>query len=908
MPCRLAVAGSVGGSGSLLSALALLGLLALTAGPVAAQPVSFFTVIPCRAFDTRAANGAFGGPVLAAGETRTVQLAGRCGISTGATAVSVNITVVTPTTFGHLTIFPAGGAQPLASNINFAPGQVRANNAILTLGAAGGLTVATGLQAGGTVHLLIDVNGYFADGATDVTAVATPLFTPMPGSYTGSQSLTLATSTAGAQIRYTTDGSTPTSATGTLYGGPFLLSSSATVKAIAFKGGFTDSAVVSGGYTIVQQATLFVANLTPQSGTQTQGSGSATLLLDPSGTSAVLRYTFSNLTTPVNGAHIHGPADPNQSGQILFDIDETTPEADGSLVWDIVPVGTSSVAQIIDAIRTGRTYLNIHTTRYPSGEIRGHFILSTGSAVFTPPAPPPALPGGPPTARDASRFLHQATYGPKMSEITSLQSQGFDPWLTQQFQRPLTSHLAYLDMAATAGEELSSNQVMESIWKQAVQGNDQLRQRVALALSEIFVISDVDGDLGSAPESLAAYMDLLERDAFGNYRQLLEDVTRSPAMGVYLDMLSNDKEDPESGQNPNENYAREILQLFSIGLARLHPDGTTQLGANGLPIATYDQETIKGFARVFTGWSFGGNDTTDYWNFYWPDNRNWRIPMEVWPEHHQEGTKKLLDGVTVPAGLTPYQDLTIALDNIFNHPNVGPFIARQLIQRLVTSNPSPGYVYRVAQVFNNNGLGVRGDMKAVVRAILLDYEARAEEVTGNQGYGHLREPIVRLGGLMRAFDAAAPSGKYRFWWLDDPTWGLGQNPLRAPTVFNFFKPTFSLPGAVASAGLASPEFEIFTDTSAIGNANFMLYMIYNGYESEDEVVGLNYSQVMPMAGNTAQLVDYLNLLLMSNSMTSTMRTTVINAVSGTWYAQNPDERVMAVVRLIVTSPEYLVQR
>jgi uncharacterized protein (DUF1800 family) len=333
-----------------------------------------------------------------------------------------------------------------------------------------------------------------------------------------------------------------------------------------------------------------------------------------------------------------------------------------------------------------------------------------------------------------------------------------------------------------------------------------------------------------------------------------------------------------------------------------------KLGADGLPIATYDQEEIKGFARVFTGWSFGGNNTSDFWNFYWPENRNWRIPMEVWPEHHSEGAKQLLDGVTVPAGLTPRQELTMALDNVFNHPNVGPFIARQLIQRLVTSNPSPGYVYRVASAFNNNGAGVRGDMKAVIRAILLDYEARAEAATGDQGYGHLREPIVRLGGLMRAFNAAAPSGKYRLYWLEDPTWALGQNPLRAQTVFNFFKPDFALPGAIAAAGLVSPEFEIFTDTSSIGNANFMLYMIYNGYEYDGEIIALDYSQVLPLAANTAQLVDYLNLLLMANSMSAEMRTTVINAVSGSWFAQNPMERVMAVVRLIVTSPEYLVQR
>lgn len=905
-------------SSVILAALALIPLgIPFGAGPALAHEgthptgetagTSFFTVSPCRAVDTRNAAGAYGGPAVAPGPKRVFVLAGRCGVSTGATAVSVNITVVLPSAAGHLTVFPSGATQPVASTINYAPGRVRANNAILTLGTDGGVAVITG-QPAGSVHVLIDVNGYFADGATDVTRAAPPLASPSPGLHTGTQSISLTTSTAGAQIRYTVDGSEPTSTTGTLYSGPFLLPATATVKAIAYKTGLTDSPVFSGLYSIDAEATLFVATLTPQSPAQTPGSGSATLLLAPDGASAVLRYTFSNLTTPVVSAHIHGPSDPGQSGQILFDIDTATPQPDGSLVWTLTPVGTTTVAQILEAIRNGRTYLNIHSSRYPSGEIRGHFVLSSGTQVFTPPPPPPALPGGLPTARDAARFLHQATYGPKMSEITALQAQGFDAWLNQQLAMPLTSHLAYVDAAEAAGEEVYSNQVMETFWKQAVQGPDQLRQRVAFALSEIFVVSDIDSDLWGAPFGMATYLDLLERNAFGNFRQLLEEVTLSPAMGVYLDMLSNDKEDPDGGRNPNENYAREILQLFSIGLVQLHPDGTVKLGTNGLPIETYGQEEIKGFARVFTGWSFGGNDTTEWWNFYWPENRSWRIPMEVWPEHHSEGAKRLLNGVVLPAGLTPQRELEMALDNVFNHPNVGPFIARQLIQRLVTSNPSPGYVYRVASAFNNNGAGVRGDMRAVIRAILLDYEARAEAVTGNQGFGHLREPIVRLGGLMRAFNAAAPSGKYRLYWLEDPTWGLGQNPLRAQTVFNFFKPDFSLPGPIAAAGLVSPEFEIFTDTTSIGNANFMLYMIYDGYEYDGERIALDYSQVLPLAANTGALVDHLNLLLMANGMSSSMRTTVINAVSDPWYAQNPIERVMAVVRLIVTSPEYLVQR
>jgi uncharacterized protein (DUF1800 family) len=410
------------------------------------------------------------------------------------------------------------------------------------------------------------------------------------------------------------------------------------------------------------------------------------------------------------------------------------------------------------------------------------------------------------------------------------------------------------------------------------------------------------------PDGLASYFDLLEKDSFGNFRQLLQDVTLSPAMGVYLNMLGNDKEDPSSGRNPNENYAREILQLFSIGLLELHPDGTLLFNAGGLPVETYDQQVVKGFARVFTGWSFGGNDTTDEDLFYYPDE-HWRVPMQAWPSHHSEGAKRLLDGVMTPAGQSPQQDLALALDNSFNHPYVGALLARQLIQRLVTSNPSPGYVYRVASAFANNGSGVRGDMKAVIRAVLLDYEARAEAVTGNQGYGHLREPIVRLGGLLRAFHGAAPSGKFHFWYLDDPTWGLGQNPLRAPSVFNFFKPDFSLPGAVAQAGLASPEFQILTETTAIGGANFFLYLISYGYDYDDEVLTLDLSPEAAITSNTA-LVDRLNLVLMANSMSPEMRTILINTLNDPDFIadHDPTERVAALVRLIVTSPEYLVQR
>ena len=890
------------------AALATLAWLGSALPAFAQTGTSYFTVTPCRVLDSRNAidpNG-FGGPAFVASSTRTFNLAGQCGISTGAQAVSANITVVGPAALGHLTLYPAGSTLPLASTISYSANQVRANNTVLTLGANGGVACAT-VMGGGTVDVIVDVTGYFADPALDTTKVAPPVLSPPPGSYNGTQTVSLATSTPGAQIRYTTDGSVPTKTTGTLYSGAFALASTATVQAIAYATGKTDSPLDTGTYTISHLPTLYIATLTPQGAALSTGSGQATLLVAGDETSAVLRYTYSNLTTPVTSQHIHGPGGPGVSAGILFDIDATPPQADGSYVWTFVPVGTNTVPQILSYIKTGLTYINVHTSTYPSGEIRGQFVLANGTSTFTPPPPPPLLPPGPPTARDAARFLQQATFGPTLAEIGSLQTTGFDTWLNQQLAQPLVSHAAYLDAAVLGGETLSSHQMMESFWKQAATGPDALRQRVALALSEIFVLSDVDGTLRNNPYSLAAYYDVLEKDAFANFRTLLEDVTLSPAMGTYLNLRGNDKENLATGQNPNENYAREILQLFSIGLLKLNPDGTLLLDATtGLPIATYDQDVVIGFAHVFTGWNFGGDDTTNSSRFYRP-TVNYRIPMASWPSHHSTGSKLLLDGFTQPANQTATADLKVALDAIFNHPNAGPFLARGLIQRLVTSNPSPAYVYRVAQVFANNGQGVRGDLKAVVKTILTDYEARAELVTSYEGFGHLREPILRLGTMLRTFNGQAPSGKFRLWNLQDPAFRMAENPLRAPTVFNFFSPDYSLSGPVAAAGLTSPEFEIFNETSAIGGFNFLRTLLYSGYTNGGETLTLDLSQQIPLATNPAALVDQLNLLLLANSMSPALRTTLLNTLASPTLA-DPTLRTKAAIRLIITAPEFLVER
>jgi uncharacterized protein (DUF1800 family) len=402
-------------------------------------------------------------------------------------------------------------------------------------------------------------------------------------------------------------------------------------------------------------------------------------------------------------------------------------------------------------------------------------------------------------------------------------------------------------------------------------------------------------------------MDVLNRNAFGNFRQLLEEATLSPAMGVYLDMLSNDKEDPETGRNPNENFAREILQLFSVGLYKLHPDGTLQLDTQGLPIATYDQDVIKGFAQVFTGWTFANQDRSEEWRFYWPEP-DWRNPMEVWNDHHSTGTKRLLDGVILPAGQAPQTDLEAALDNIFQHPNVGPFLCRGLIQRLVTSNPSPGYVYRCGQAFANNGQGVRGDMKAVLRSILLDWEARSPDVLGQQGYGKVKEPIVRFVSLLRALGAQPPAdGRFRYYWQSSAEWGLNQSPLQSPTVFNFFDPGYSQPGEIAEAGITSPELQIINETSIFGSANFLAGVLFEGYADDGTYITLNYSYLTG-AGSDSVRLDRINQLFYAGQMAPETRTIFANALADPDFPTDPVERAQTLVWLVALSPEFLVQR
>lgn len=638
-------------------------------------------------------------------------------------------------------------------------------------------------------------------------------------------------------------------------------------------------------------STLFVAQLTPQNSATSSGSGTGTLRLSADHTQAILTFDYSNLTGPLTGMHIHGP-----NGEILFDIDSAQPQPDGSYIWNIVQAGSDTPSQIVTYIMSGQTYLNLHTAAYPAGEIKGYFNLSSGAQTAPVPTPPPALPSGTPTASDASRFLTQATFGPTDATIQHVQQVGFDAWLTEQFNTALTSHLSFVD--ANGGTAPTQQNSMDAWWTYSTTAPDQLRQRLAFALSEFFVVSFNGAGLGQQPVGLSHYYDTLLRDSFTNYRTLLEDVTLDPAMGVYLNMLRNDKASADGSRHPNENYAREIMQLFSIGLYKLNLDGGLTLDSQNFPIPTYSQDDVIGLAAVFTGWTWGQTGTP-IWN---GAPQNYRAPMVSVPTHHESAAKNILTGVLVPAGQTPQADLKLALDTIFNHPNVGPFFCRFLIERLVTSNPSAGYVYRVASVFNNNGRGVRGDLQAVIRAIFEDYDARGVALQSGQGYGHLREPVLRLTELLRGYGASSPDGKFTVYGGN-----LAQVPLHAPTVFNFFLPDYEPPGAIAQAGLKSPETEISTETTTITQANTMQSVIYYGTGPSSDKITLNLTNEIALAASPSALADHLNLLFMGGEMSSAMRTTLVNAVTSI-SSTNPTERAKTAIYLTVNSPEFVVEK
>ena len=522
--------------------------------------------------------------------------------------------------------------------------------------------------------------------------------------------------------------------------------------------------------------TLYSANLLALPGVASDGVGSATLRVSADGTQATLNFAATNLLGIPTGKSINSDPYLNDPGELVFDISAAKPQANGSYLWNIKGTGPLAAADILEIINEGKAAIVIESTAYAGGEIGGHFTLAAGSQIFTPPPTPPAWTDDSVNSNAAARFLTQATFGSSSNDIAAVQLLGYAGWLANQFSIPATHSLTNVlaDPYSDPTDLYQSPLWFNTWWQQSITAPDQLRQRVAFALSEIFVVSE-NGTLQNRADALSSYYDALLDNAFGNFRMLLEAVTLHPAMGLYLNMQGNDKGSLITGLHANENYAREIQQLFSVGLNRLWPDGTLILNSQDNLVPTYGQNEIMGFASVFTGWNYyQTNQASGRLPSNWYPNYNGTNPMVLVPTHHELGTKLVLDNVMLPAAWGNQtvsststndaycsQDLELAMNSIFNNQNVGPFICRELIQRLVTSNPSRDYVYRVAQVFNNDGNGVRGNLQAVIQAILLDYEARSTNMLLQPAYGKQREPLLRVTSLARAFPAPPTvSGTY----------------------------------------------------------------------------------------------------------------------------------------------------
>jgi uncharacterized protein (DUF1800 family) len=515
---------------------------------------------------------------------------------------------------------------------------------------------------------------------------------------------------------------------------------------------------------------------------------------------------------------------------------------------------------------------------------------SSGGGGGQPPPPPPP----PITTAEAFQFLNEA------QRVINMR---YEAWIDDQLSKPVSlqlPHVQSLPLPQFIGQ-LQNDRV--DIWfRNALNGEDQLRQRVAFALSEIMVVSQL-GVLNNYPYGLASYYDTLSRNAFGNYRDLIEDVTLHPAMGVYLSMLGNEKPDAANNIRPDENYARELMQLFSIGLVELNLDGTVKTDTQGQPIPTYDQATIEAFAHVYTGWTFAG---APVFRGARATLTNQVIPMQLWQNFHDTGPKTLLNGFVVPAGQTGDQDLAMALDNIFNHDNVGPFLATRLIERLTTSNPSPQYVERVARVFNDNGQGIRGDLGAVVKAILLDAEARSNSNSDTDG--KIKEPLIRLTQLFKAYNATSQSGRYP---LGFAYIVFGQGPLQASHVFNFFSPFYAPPGEISDSGLVAPELEIATEYLNTYITNYFFYQTFglnqtNQNLNEDDVY-IDFSEEMAIAADVDALINMVAGKLLGGQISGTLR----NEIAG-MLALIPEAdtaiRAAEAIYFVTTSPEYAYQR
>jgi uncharacterized protein (DUF1800 family) len=547
------------------------------------------------------------------------------------------------------------------------------------------------------------------------------------------------------------------------------------------------------------------------------------------------------------------------------------------------------------------------------------------------PTAPAASSTKPANDAEAVRFLQQATFGATAGDIARVKDLGYENWIAEQFSIARSSHLEFLTaqvpLPIPANTQVSSAPLYYSFWRQALAAPDQLRQRTAFTLSQILVTSAAEAQLANDADDahgLAAYLDILSEHSFGNYRDILQSVSIHPTMGVYLTSRGNRG---DNGRTPDENYAREVMQLFTIGLFELNMDGTQKL-VNGQPIETYDMEDIRNLAKVFTGWSWGNQGTPDPSNTRFggggtQDPMRRVIPMQFYPQYHSPDAKVFLSA-NIAAGTNGVEAMRIALDTLFAHPNVAPFVANQFIQRMVTSNPSPAYVRAVADAFASGrftspsnrvfGNGQRGDLRAVVAATLLHGEARTAPTSPDAG--KLREPVLRLATLLRSLEATSQTGNWR---IGDTDGTLFQTPMKAPTVFNFFRPGYVPPNTTIASkpGLVAPEFQIAHEVSVATYANTMQNWVANGLGTVPANSGLTGTDVRPqyttartLAANPDQLVDHLNLMLTGNAMEAATRNTIRDAIASV-PASNSNvaaNRVNLGVFMTMMTPEFLVQK
>ena len=537
---------------------------------------------------------------------------------------------------------------------------------------------------------------------------------------------------------------------------------------------------------------------------------------------------------------------------------------------------------------------------------------------------------------EAARFLSQAAFGGNMSEVDAVLSSGFETWMDNQVALPASDYLSELEDIWTIIFDAQINYGIPEddifgpyhphfsyTWfEHLMTEDDQFRQKISYALSQIFVVS-INSDLRDWAYALASYYDIFQTHGLGNYKDLLSEISLHPTMGYYLSHFENPKTDAANNIHPDENYAREIMQLFSIGLYELNIDGTYILDVNGDKIPTYDNNDIKELAKVFTGLGAGGiQDWVDWTNgqpvwglgIYATDRT---VPMLMYEDQHEQGPKVLFGGAyTIPGGQSGMDDIDNAIDYLYNHANVGPFLARRLIQRLIKSNPSPEYIARAAAVFNNNGQGVRGDMYAFVKAILLDIEARSCDAMEINDPGRLREPVMRLASLLKAFPLDNVGNN--FWEAGVQQMNhMGQQPLASPTVFNFYLPDYQPLGDIGDADLVAPEFQIFNTQTSIGyinkvndwtNWDFILY----DWE-DDDIVGENgvslsntHLETRITDDGIEKFLNDIDIILGLGQVTDDTRDVIRQAAIDLNWGALPDALIMLYILMI--SPDYAIQK